>query len=161
MWPSFICSEQSNISIQEEKTVSEERPKDWEIISSFVKKHDSSDPDITGVKLFIGSKVLCILFWNLHSRGERERKGRECKSKTKHTEPSAQEVPWALYIEIDWDWVPGTKEVPSVLYISPDTWHGKREWIRRWEAICPLFPGRKSSWLAGSWLLPCHTVHSV
>ena len=38
----------------------------------------------TGVELILGSKFQCIvLFWNLHSRGERGRKGRERKFKNK------------------------------------------------------------------------------
>ena len=38
----------------------------------------------TGVKLFIRSKVQSMfLLWNLHSRGERGRKGRECKFQIK------------------------------------------------------------------------------
>ena len=37
----------------------------------------------TGVKLLIRSKVPCVLFWNLHSWGERGRKGRRCKFQNK------------------------------------------------------------------------------
>ena len=50
------------------------------------------------VKVFLGSKVLCALFWNLHSLHFLPLTPLECKFQNKtSTEPLIKEITWTLY----------------------------------------------------------------
>ena len=54
----------------------------------------------TRVELFIGSKVPCVLYFEICTPEERGgEKGGSANFKTKHTEPLTQEIPCALLSE--------------------------------------------------------------
>ena len=55
-------------------------------------------PCTTGVKLFLGSKVLCMFCFEICTpEGRGGEKGGSTNFKTKHTEPFTQEIPSALH----------------------------------------------------------------
>ena len=56
-----------------------------------------SDKYRVGVNPWVKDSV-CVLYWNLHSREERGRKGGNSNLKTKNTEPLTQEITPLLYV---------------------------------------------------------------
>ena len=92
----------------------------------------TSDVDLffsTGVRLFIGSQVLCVFCLEICTPGGRGgEKGGSASFKTKHIEPLTQETPSALYMLAGCIWrcfrlsclfpIPFPSEFPRVTEIS-------------------------------------------